>query len=731
MNNNSDQSTTNQSVFINFISAGIKRKNNDTEKETDLNENKNPKLQNESDSHSVSSFDYDDLITYSPESFDAQDDEDMLRDREEFLQFENCFNTSLHIPQCTECRLNKDCHKYNCRFYKFRKIERDNGFCRVVGFSDEISESIQIADIDLWRQSDPSILRDCDLVSRKNILRCVASQFCDLVKEEENVHKSYIINKKDPVLAWKRALYKIREMCDTCSTSIFNFHFVCTECGTVVCIDCFKERNEGQIIQKLSKSEKEERDDFFWLKCTDEMQHKMILSKMIPGNILSKINEQLHKYCDSQKIELLCSCRDDDIPPLSPFDKLDYQRNIQIKRRKKIRRQIVRRRSILDFEQNLKLIHHTYISQQSVLKFESPSESSESYSIFQCEWERSKPIVVANVKLNKTIWRPQYFLEKFGSVRHSLVNCQADQVIKRVPMRDFWLGFESYKNRLPHNSQNKMILKLKDWPDTQDFADVLQEHYNDLMNSIPFKLYTRRNGIFNLAKYQHLHFLKPDLGPKIYSAYGNFEKTTVMRASTNLHLDISDAVNILAHVSRPEDYKLANKQYDKEEISKVLEQLGCDEADLQTFMTSNKLPGALWLMFHSTDVNKLRNALREYAKENNIPLKSKEDPIHNQDWYVDVKLKRALEKKGIRSYSIIQYEGDCVFIPAKTPHQVTNIFDCIKIALDFVSPENVVECINLTNEFRLLSSKHVNREDKLQIKSILYHTIKNLVQPTN
>lgn len=35
---------------------------------------------------------------------------------------------------------------------------------------------------------------------------------------------------------------------------------------------------------------------------------------------------------------------------------------------------------------------------------------------------------------------------------------------------------------------------------------------------------------------------------------------------------------------------------------------------------------------------------------------------------------------------------------------------CIQVALDFVSPENVQECIKLTEEFRLL----VN-EDKLEV----------------
>lgn len=40
---------------------------------------------------------------------------------------------------------------------------------------------------------------------------------------------------------------------------------------------------------------------------------------------------------------------------------------------------------------------------------------------------------------------------------------------------------------------------------------------------------------------------------------------------------------------------------------------------------------------------------------------------------------------------------------------------CIKVALDFVSPENVHECVKLTEEFRLLPVKHRVNEDKLEV----------------
>lgn len=40
---------------------------------------------------------------------------------------------------------------------------------------------------------------------------------------------------------------------------------------------------------------------------------------------------------------------------------------------------------------------------------------------------------------------------------------------------------------------------------------------------------------------------------------------------------------------------------------------------------------------------------------------------------------------------------------------------CIKVAMDFVSPESVPECIRLTEEFRLLPKDHRSKEDKLEV----------------
>jgi len=56
---------------------------------------------------------------------------------------------------------------------------------------------------------------------------------------------------------------------------------------------------------------------------------------------------------------------------------------------------------------------------------------------------------------------------------------------------------------------------------------------------------------------------------------------------------------------------------------------------------------------------------------------------------------------------------------------VRNLHNCIKVAGDFVSPESVSQCLRLMSEFRELSDNHSNHEDKLQIKNIIYHSVKD------
>ncbi|MCD7458077.1 Lysine-specific demethylase jmj25 [Datura stramonium] len=79
--------------------------------------------------------------------------------------------------------------------------------------------------------------------------------------------------------------------------------------------------------------------------------------------------------------------------------------------------------------------------------------------------------------------------------------------------------------------------------------------------------------------------------------------------------------------------------------------------------------------------------------------------------------KIAKEEFNIEPWTFEQYLGEAVFIPAGCPHQVRNRQSCIKVAVDFVSPENVQECIRLTEDFRLLQNSR-SKQDILEVKKL-------------
>lgn len=72
------------------------------------------------------------------------------------------------------------------------------------------------------------------------------------------------------------------------------------------------------------------------------------------------------------------------------------------------------------------------------------------------------------------------------------------------------------------------------------------------MRALPLKDYTQRDGKLNLAARLPACFVRPDLGPKMYSAYGNAgirDPRKQLLSTTNLHLDVSDAVNVMVFVA--------------------------------------------------------------------------------------------------------------------------------------------------------------------------------------
>ena len=75
--------------------------------------------------------------------------------------------------------------------------------------------------------------------------------------------------------------------------------------------------------------------------------------------------------------------------------------------------------------------------------------------------------------INKHLWHPQAFLKDFGHLKHDLVNCLTGKTIPKASLKDFWNGFQTIKMRLKDSEDTPMLLKLKDWPPTEDIANYM------------------------------------------------------------------------------------------------------------------------------------------------------------------------------------------------------------------------------------------------------------------
>ena len=59
-------------------------------------------------------------------------------------------------------------------------------------------------------------------------------------------------------------------------------------------------------------------------------------------------------------------------------------------------------------------------------------------------------------------------------------------------------------------------------------------------------------------------------------------------------------------------------------------------------------------------------------------------------------------------------------VSCSAPPQVCNLADCIKVACDFVSPENIERCEILTREFREQNQSMAWKEDVLQLRTMMW-----------
>ena len=239
---------------------------------------------------------------------------------EKFLQDGPCYQVSPDLPFCRECRIIpqkerdemilkgkfiEDTSNITCSFYSFRKLQMTRlGHLMVQGYLDPFKDP-KPEDLTLWTPNAENPPENCDLEKTKYILGLIGDQFCHMVQQERKCIQVHMGANK--AVSWKLAVKGVREMCDVCRTTIFNYHWICGVCGMFICLDCYQLRRGGLV--KDDKNLDRTLDDYKWPYCTTGGEHlltNLMLAAVIPQNCLTDLAKKVHTLRAKWNIPQYC-----------------------------------------------------------------------------------------------------------------------------------------------------------------------------------------------------------------------------------------------------------------------------------------------------------------------------------------------------------------------------------------------------------------------------------------
>lgn len=239
-----------------------------------------------------------------------------------FVQQCICLSLPLNIDRCIECGIYQmkknltkcDYDNISCRFLAFRQLKfTETGKLVKAGYPNPY-EDFNDADLDIWLPIEFKLTpSNSDIEAAMKILKDAGTQFCKFVQDENEALKLNWPNTfRKREVVWKKYVSGMREMCDVCKTTIFNYHWSCSKCGFVVCIDCFRTKLATEELNKMNTKKEKVLNNQVWLLCFNKKEHQvdqLTVTQIIPGNALERITHLMHEVCENNNIQLNCSCK--------------------------------------------------------------------------------------------------------------------------------------------------------------------------------------------------------------------------------------------------------------------------------------------------------------------------------------------------------------------------------------------------------------------------------------
>ncbi|KAK1361159.1 RING-type domain-containing protein [Heracleum sosnowskyi] len=427
---------------------------------------------------------------------------------------------------------------------------------------------------------------------------------------------------------------------------------------------------------------------------------------------------------------------------------------------------------------NVRKAAHRKNSNDNLLYCPVADKSSEQeFKHFQMHWTKGEPVIVRDVlaKTSGLSWEPMVMWRAFRSTKKEAFSVPAidcfDWCEVEINIHQFFRGYlEGHElgrgdsvtklhcdvsdavNILTHTRKSEIgTYKLKTIKALQKKYNV--EDLNDLLGNVPHThgstiSHTRCSDAEKNSCFQGDVILEANPGGIGCSRNGasvTSHSSLVHEAAAGQHCPSTDPSNTPCCSSKTED-SCSNTFSQHSEATRPSNDNHILEANILSYKSTAVVEanavadptkrdndsvevghgGAVWDIFRRQDVPKLIEYLQKHRKEfrdiKNLPINLVVHPIHDQTFYLNERHKRQLKEEfEIEPWTFEQHHGEAVFVPAGCPHQVRNKQSCIKVALDFVSPDNVEECIRLTDEFRLLPKSHRSKEDKLEVKKMALH----------
>ncbi|XP_069473841.1 lysine-specific demethylase hairless [Ambystoma mexicanum] len=346
--------------------------------------------------------------------------------------------------------------------------------------------------------------------------------------------------------------------------------------------------------------------------------------------------------------------------------------------------------------------------QGGILWLQDPSDTT-NYRRFQDHWRQcQQPVLVSglNKNMKTSLWGPGPLRRELKQQVRADSPSSGTHAADPINSKEFWdnciCSSETLQGEKIRGGQLRGEWGLQD----------LQPCWIEDLNAwLPLPEYCRPGGKLNLATY--LPGDKLWLCPRIAASQGmKFDNQGI--GTKSLAAEVTDFLNVLVHMEDA-DRGFCDGRSVQQEIFLRTDGEIADGLVKEQLWTSREPPGALWHIFQAEDAEQIQRFLKKACGDQGPP------------GYLDLPLRRRLrEECGVRSWSLLQFLGDAVLLPAGSPYQVHYFTNTISVNQAFLSPENAILSAHLMHSAR--KTQPTNENLSAQMEGAIFGAVKEAVE---